>query len=176
MLRVARVSQSRFSGHTEQLLLTCALILISSWGGWMCSKRTQASSFWITTWWRMRLLCWMMMMMVIMYLSLESWVCMNSVQLLQEDIKIRTHVNKVCSVWPLNLDWDALAFLNIRFAIFLKISLVFLVNMHFLICCKSVQNLVIRSCHLHCLVPNLATRLCHSRFHIALECPIDIIS
>ena len=88
---------------------------------------------------------------------------------------IRTHVNKVCSVWPLNLDWDTFAFLNIRFAIFLKNRLIFPVNMHFLICCKSVQNLVIRSCHLHCLVPNLATRLCHSCCQIALECPMGII-
>ena len=53
-----------------------------------------------------------------------------------------------CFVWPLNLDWDALAFLNIRFEIFLKINFVLLVNMHFLICCKSIQNSPISSCHL----------------------------
>ena len=39
-----------------------------------------------------------------------------------------------------------------------------------------VQNLVIRSCHLHYLVSNLATRLCHLHCLIAVECPIGIIS
>ena len=39
-----------------------------------------------------------------------------------------------------------------------------------------IQNLVIRWRHLHCLIPKLASRLCHLHCHIALECPIGIIS
>ena len=58
-----------------------------------------------------------------------------------EEIKIRTHVNKICSLWL--LVWDILVFLNFRFAIFLRIWFVFHSNLHFLICYKSVQNLVI---------------------------------
>ena len=43
------------------------------------------------------------------------------VQPLYAEIKIRTHVNKVCSLWLQNLVWDVLVFLNVRFAIFLRI-------------------------------------------------------
>ena len=44
----------------------------------------------------------------------------------------RTQIHKVCSVWPLNLDWDVVVFLNFRFSIFLEIRFVFCLNMHFL--------------------------------------------
>ena len=47
------------------------------------------------------------------------------------------------SVVPLAMFWDVLVFLNVRFAIFLRIWFVFHSNLHFLICYKSVQNLVI---------------------------------
>ena len=41
------------------------------------------------------------------------------------------------------LVWDILVFLNFRFAIFLRIWFLFHSNLHFPICYKSVQNLVI---------------------------------
>ena len=101
---------------------------------------------------------WATMMMVIMYLNLESRVCMNTSNLFKKELKIKTHVDRVCSVWLLNLNWDALIFLNFRLY-FLKSDLYFF-WVYFLICCKLVQNLVIRWCHLHCLVSKLSTRLC----------------
>ena len=51
--------------------------------------------------------------------------------------------------WKLNLVWDGFVFLNFRVAIFLQIWFVFHSNIHFLICCKLVQNLVIRWRNLH---------------------------
>ena len=70
------------------------------------------------------------------------------VQPLHAEIKIRTHVNKVCSLWLQNLVWDVLVFLNVIFAIFLRIYIICIsFNMHLLICCKSDQNLVIRWHH-----------------------------
>ena len=43
MLRNARASQSRLSGQTEQTLLTCVLILISSWRSWTLFMHTHNS-------------------------------------------------------------------------------------------------------------------------------------
>ena len=66
------------------------------------------------------------------------------VQPLHAEIKIRNHVNKVCSLWLQNLVWDVLVFFNVIFAIFLRIYIICIsFNMHLLICCKSDQNLVI---------------------------------
>ena len=42
-----------------------------------------------------------------------------------KDTKIRTQVDKLCSLWLFNLEWDALLFVNFRFPVFLKISFVF---------------------------------------------------
>ena len=64
--------------------------------------------------------------MVILYLNLESRLCMNTSNL----FRIRTHPNKVCSVWSLNLNWDVVVFLNFFFAIFLEIRFVFRLNMY----------------------------------------------
>ena len=72
-----------------------------------------------------------------------------------EEIKIRTHVNKICSLRL--LVWDILVFLNFRFAIFLRIWFLFHSNLHFLICYKSVQ------------IWSLSDVSCH----IALECLFD---
>ena len=77
--------------------------------------------------------------MLIMYLNLESWVCtlcMNRSNLLKKK-STRTYVDKVCSLWPLNLDWDVQIFLHFRLAVFPKIRFVFLSNHHFLISKKS---------------------------------------
>ena len=75
--------------------------------------------------------------MVIIYLNyLESRMCMNT-----NMKKSKSHVNKICSLWL--LVWDILVFLNFRFAIFLRICFVFHSKLHYLICYKSVQNLVI---------------------------------
>ena len=40
-------------------------------------------------------------------------------------------------------------FLNLFFVIFLRIRFVYYLNVHFLICCKLIQNLLIRWHHLH---------------------------
>lgn len=57
--------------------------------------------------------------------------CITCITCISFTNKIRTHHDKVCSVWPLNLDWDVVAFLNFRSAIFLEIRFVFLLSMHF---------------------------------------------
>ena len=80
----------------------------------------------------------------------------EQVQPLEEEFRIRTHVDKVCSLWPLNLDWDVQIFLHFRFAVFLKIRFVFLSNQHFMISKKVQSNLGPLE-----LVANLATRWRH---------------
>ena len=62
--------------------------------------------------------------------ELGAMSVLEHVQPLEEEIKIRTHHDKVCSVWPLNLDWDVVVFLNFRCAIFLEIRFVFRLNMY----------------------------------------------
>ena len=62
--------------------------------------------------------------------------------------------DKVFSVWPLNPDWNDLAFLKIGFAIFLKFSFVFLLNMLFWFLANKFK---IWSSLAFCLVPMLAT-------------------
>ena len=81
------------------------------------------------------------------------------VQPLQEEIRIRTHVDKVCSLWLLNLDWHVQIFLHLRCAVFPKIRFVFLSNHHFLISKKVQSDLGPLE-----LVANLATRWCHLPF------------
>ena len=132
------------------------------WRGWWRFRTCPLGEhtrppLWLPAWWWMGSF-WATMMMVIMYLNLESRVCMNTSNLFKKELKIKTHVDRVCSVWLLNLNWDALIFLNFRLY-FLKSDLYFF-WVYFLICCKLVQNLVIRWCHLHCLVSKLSTRLC----------------
>ena len=51
--------------------------------------------------------------------ELGAMSVLEHVQPLEEEIKIRTHHDKICSVWLLNLDWDVVVFLNFRCAIFL---------------------------------------------------------
>ena len=90
------------------------------------------------------------------------------VQPLQEEIKIRTHVDKVCSLWPLNLDWDIFVFVNFRFAIFqFCISPKYAFSDFLQIGCLVTS---------FALVPKLATRLCNLHCHIAFDCHIGIIS
>ena len=91
--------------------------------------RTQASPLWISAWWWMESF-WQSNVDHVPELGVMS--VLEHVQPLEEEIKIRTHHDKVCSVWPLNLDWDVVVFLNFRFAIFLEIRFVFCLNKHLL--------------------------------------------
>ena len=92
--------------------------------------RTQSSPFWISAWWWMKSF-WESNVDDVPDLGVMG--VHDHVQPLQEETRIRKHVNKVCSLWALNLDWDVEIFFLFRFAVFLKNRFVFHSNEHFLI-------------------------------------------
>ena len=94
--------------------------------------RTQSSPYWISAWWWMESFCESNADYV-PDLGVMSVHELEHVQPLQEETRIRKHVNKVCSLWALNFDWAVQIFLLFRFALFLENRFVFHSNQHFLI-------------------------------------------
>ena len=125
-----------------------------AWGHVLLGEmRTQASPLWISAWGWIESL-WESNVDHVPELGVMGVHTVHEqVQPLEEEFRIRTHVDKVCSLWPLNLDWDVQIFLHFRFAVFLKIRFVFLSNQHFLISIRPLE-----------LVANLATRWRHLPF------------
>ena len=131
--------------------------------------RTQASPLWISAWGWMESF-WQSNVDHVPELGVKG--VHGHVQPLQEEIKIRTHVDKVCSLWPLNLDWDISVFVNFRFAIFQFCISPKYAFSDFLPIGSKFGHLVTS----FALVPKLATRLCNLHCHIVLDCPVGIIS
>ena len=92
--------------------------------------RTQSSPFWISAWWWMKSF-WESNVDDVPDLGVMG--VHEHIRPLQEETRIRKHVNKVCSLWALNFDWAVQIFLLFRFALFLENRFVFHLNQHFLI-------------------------------------------
>ena len=108
--------------------------------------------------------------------ELGAMSVLEHVQPLEEEIKIRTHHDKVCSVCPLNLDWDVVVFLNFRCAIFLLKSYLYF----FWVCISDLLQIDSKFGHVTCIAwfqswpPGCVTRIATLPWNAPLVLSVSI--